>query len=962
MRNGLRHNLEWSTPDLSNGVSPFLRRSRPDRCHSLPPLAAPEDDRGEPKRMAIFATLHASRPGSKSRPGSSCAELPKSALLKAEQYGRACTKQGIIPVSLDVAARMIMKQPASQALVGDKQVVAWCTSGLLDDQRDVQLRDADIGEAGASAIATRLGRGVVTLDLAGNSIGSSGAAAIGRAHTPNLEVLNLSRNGLGDTAIQMLCAGLGQLEAPQLRRLCLSENQIARAGRAIGDILGTQKSLNLLDLHWNYLTGDSAAGLFRGLQANLEHGGCLARLDLSWNCLGNTAGIAAMTALASALRAECPLVHLDLSYNSLRAEECGVLGSGLRDNHTLLGLHLVGNAAAVDADGFVVAGDGTVATGLRPASGPSELLAASDMVMSQHFVTVEERRAIASCFQSIDVDGSGSIEPEELRKVMQALGIQTTLDDATRLITRVRARGKRTSLDLDEFTSLMESLILRERHKNWEEGRDKRLEMERERSGLEARTSCWICESWQPVEIKWEGEATAVWAYTSLDNYQRATKLTKEADGIFRCTRMLPPDQIGVILQVDNGVGLASGQESALLPEPITIKLRGAEELPAANEATMTVTEVSVLQLGCKKPTKGMPVSQPVLKRTVIVDDPSNPGGFVVKPRITEREFQAKKKKVVWEFHNSIFGSWRFENPRLHAATLNADWPHTKWHKFLKQKEDADGAMEALQAVLGPFLRLFRRCAASSSDGSTGFGVSMSTCSELLTSCGVMDDQFCRAADVDTMFIAARVREKGADKRPFAMKAGDTLLRFQFLEFLLRVAIARFVKTKEVQTTGEAVHRLFGVLEQHVRPVSTDLEEFLAAFHIEACDIVLRANESALVLLFKTRSGRWAKPGEDPLMCCKEFESVLISGDVFNEAFLARDVPYAFLMGMQVYPDELFSLDFAQMNFLEFLHGLGAVAYLRRENGPLAARLSRLVSVLLQANGQGMMGLLRGLR
>jgi len=89
-------------------------------------------------------------------------------------------------------------------------------------------------------------------------------------------------------------------------------------------------------------------------------------------------------------------------------------------------------------------------------------------------------------------------------------------------------------------------------------------------------------------------------------------------------------------------------------------------------------------------------------------------------------------------------------------------------------------------------------------------------------------------------------------------------------------------------------------------------------------------------------------------------EEMLASSEAFSDAFPAREAPYAFIMGMQLYPDELYSLDFATMNFLEFLHGFSAALYLRREEAPLADVLERFLKAL--AGKHILSGLLRGLR
>jgi hypothetical protein len=49
------------------------------------------------------------------------------------------------------------------------------------------------------------------------------------------------------------------------------------------------------------------------------------------------------------------LLHVDMSNNLLNASEMQSISDGLQFNHTILGIHLVGNEAEVDTKGFVKA-------------------------------------------------------------------------------------------------------------------------------------------------------------------------------------------------------------------------------------------------------------------------------------------------------------------------------------------------------------------------------------------------------------------------------------------------------------------------------------------------------------------------------------------------------------------------------------------------------------------------------
>jgi len=930
--------------------------------------------------------------------------VPVGALReRTEEYSRECTRQHILPITLETATRCLQPNgccssaswstPTSstaslpKAVLGDRHVAAWCAAGLLDDLREVRLRDAAVSDAGAAALASRLGDGVELLDLDGNALGTRGVAALMGSSMYNLETLVLSRNGLGDCAVSRLCDGLAGRASPHLRTLSLAENQISRGGRSLGGLLQCQHSLNFLDLHWNLLTGDGALGLFEGLVASSAAGGTLQRLDVSWNCLGNTGAAASAGALAEALRRECPLVHLDLSYNHYKAQECGIIGEGLRDNHTLLGLHLVGNAADVDSDGFVVplvAPEPPAALftdlglmlpkspkqGLGPAAASAPGGSASPRRLlgedgaggaARRLISDQERAAIRATFASLDADRSGAVNTSELGAAMRSIGLALSPEEVAALVARNDADGS-GELDVAEFTALMESLILAAHRKEAENDKARKLQMHRDRSSLEARTTCWICESWQPVELSWAGEASAVWAFTSLDNYQRATKMVEQRDGHWTCDKVFPPGQVAVILQVDHRLSVLPGLPTATLPEAVPLVLRTADELPEAHEApTLSIAEVSFIELGAvgiNEPCGG--ARRPA--RAVVHDDPENPGGFCVAPRITETEHRAKKAKSAWRFAESMFAPWKFESKKLHTTMLEHDIKHAKGERFLKQQEDIGevAAFFGSGAHYSAFLRLYRRCAAASTSGTSAFGVSMTVASEILASADVVDEGCCRLADIDTMYIASRVRDKGADKQAWSVRPADTLFRHQFFEFLLRVAQARYVKSGEASGMGDALNLLFVRLAPKVERAEEAMRAFHAEFHTEDCESILKDKESFLRSLYQCRSGRFAKPGEEPWMCTAEFEEVLLGSDAFNEAFPQRDAQWAFQLAMQAYPDELFDLRYSQMSFLEFLHGLGAAAFLRGGAAPLAARLEDVVRGLV--GSQLFMGFLRVLK
>merc|ERR550534_1074216 len=169
-------------------------------------------------------------------------------------------------------------------------------------------------------------------------------------------VLNLSKNRLGDKAIASLCNHLHL--APSLQNVSLAQTFIGRedaSGQALGRYLRHCR-LQVIDLNYNYFQNKGAYELLTGVY---DHGysgpATLTQLDLSWNCLSTPPNAWRLASLLGTIfRDVACLFHVDLSFNHFNASNCQKLQDGLQDNSTLVGLHLLGNAAIVDPFGFVV--------------------------------------------------------------------------------------------------------------------------------------------------------------------------------------------------------------------------------------------------------------------------------------------------------------------------------------------------------------------------------------------------------------------------------------------------------------------------------------------------------------------------------------------------------------------------------------------------------------------------------
>jgi len=244
--------------------------------------------------------------------------------------------------------------------------------GCIDDLagvRHVNLSENQLTERGIATLMKHSNpESFVTLNLSSNRFqgvrgGLKVVQLIGRCK--HITELNLNGNAVGDSVVEELC-NLLERQCPDLSGLGLARCNLGhtpRGGNALASLISMALQLNSLDLNWNLLHGEGAHAFLKALLDNSFAAGKLRRLSLAWNRLGSGAqrdperrkdAQTSAKILASVFQEGSTLFHLDIGYNSINAEDCAVLAKGLENNHTLYGLHLVGNDATVDDLGFVV--------------------------------------------------------------------------------------------------------------------------------------------------------------------------------------------------------------------------------------------------------------------------------------------------------------------------------------------------------------------------------------------------------------------------------------------------------------------------------------------------------------------------------------------------------------------------------------------------------------------------------
>ena len=109
----------------------------------------------------------------------------------------------------------------------------------------------------------------------------------------------------------------------------------------------------------------------------------------------------------------------------------------------------------------------------------------------------------------------------------------------------------------------------------------------------------------------------------------------------------------------------------------------------------------------------------------------------------------------------------------------------------------------------------------------------------------------CNKGRLDQIFILVNADPDGTNDEYNHKRA---LNRYEFLQVLVRVAVARFINTGKTADVSEALQRLFNAdLDPHIDPVALqDSNVFRRAYcYTEGVDGALRAHEKSLRALFE---------------------------------------------------------------------------------------------------------------
>lgn len=295
---------------------------------------------------------------------------------------------------------------------------------------------------------------------------------------------------------------------------------------------------------------------------------------------------------------------------------------------------------------------------------------------------------------------------------------------------------------------------------------------------------------------------------------------------------------------------------------------------------------------------------------------------MAVKPR-PEPKFpiQRIRPKTPWDFNKSIFASYRSDTKDLLNRCFDIDWDNSKIAKILKN----DPNLEEIQEFLRTQYREVRECYknyAGISPSNQVFCITKTLFNEIINSIhpSIVDNNLTLTA-IDLEFITTISGIKGGKLNP-----NRDLIRYQFLEIWVRLAIHKYFKTNIWKTRLEAITKFF----------NEDLGNYLKKFKsyewreqryfCEDVEYILKEYMEELEELFKMYSGKYTMPSKPKFVSLEEFTDMITRSGVCKLNIANKDIGKFFNLSLQTEPDELENEKHMQMFNLEFYEAIARIA------------------------------------
>jgi len=308
-----------------------------------------------------------------------------------------------------------------------------------------------------------------------------------------------------------------------------------------------------------------------------------------------------------------------------------------------------------------------------------------------------------------------------------------------------------------------------------------------------------------------------------------------------------------------------------------------------------------------------------------------------------------------WQLETSIFKARKQESEGkafVHAKRMAERMVGVDWGARLCSKEKFTAAIlrewgkdgtsaderlqklgEAVEKHYGIILRVFDfYCSLGSA---SPYQMSLNAFSSFCEESAITDNesQYCRKSDLDTLFIIAKSFSTEKGSKLDKVKDANCLMRFEFIEALVRIAVAKIGKIENVDPADALDLLMETVVAPNLHPYACVDRDYFRQERLynEETDLVLTENAAVLQAVW---SAFRCRPDGGGLrtkgLSMRGFLEFMDKAHLYDEMFGYQEARLAFLWSRMHSSDEAGDwAKYTSLTFTDFMEALGRIADIR---------------------------------
>jgi NLR family CARD domain-containing protein 3 len=439
------------------------------------------------------------------------------------------------------------------------------------------------------------------------------------------------------------------------------------------------------------------------------------------------------------------------------------------------------------------------------------------------------------------------------------------------------------------------------------------------------KLNCWICEKWVEASFTWRPEtagaqAQPVFLHLECDAYRPSATELKD-DG-FTAVRIVPPGQVRFFFSADGKLMRSKEYKTKVLDTPFKLEYAatGTQE-----KVHSSISKVNAIYIESEK---------------------WEGGKITVKPRNDPRVkqvFEIVVERIPWDIKKSSFAEYRMDTEVILEQACSYDFKVSNLKDVIPEPADQTEIARLLRSHYGLITEAFRQLSATS--GIELFAISKTTLAEFLKRCNLLTPDY-NLNDIAVLWNLSNAPQSKGE----VFNAGNGLCRYEFAEFLVRLALDRYWKPKRVQSQTEAFEKL---LSEHVVDGLRSYDQSswrTESYLTEDVDCVLKAFKPILEEVY----AKYAAMGKGPLdtMNLHEFRMLCNEAGLISSQFVLREIDMCFRQAMITEVDEILDGEHLEMSYVEFIEAVTRVAntkYMKdKKLNTVAKRLEAIMPDLIK--------------